>query len=133
MTRTTMALTVVLAATFALLVFGSPALAREGDVLVRGACSARSAVKLKLSEESRRIGIDAEVDQNRNGVPWTVTLTRAGTRVARAVRVTRPPSGSLEFRKLVANGVGPDVVRVVAIRRGERCTARATLGCLTRW
>jgi len=121
-----MALTVVLANALALLVFGSSALAKDGDVLVRGACSAGSAVKLKLSEESGRIEIEAEVDQNRNGVPWTVTLTRDGARVVRAVRVTRQPSGSFELRRLVANGAGPDVVLVVATRRGERCTARAT-------
>ena len=126
MTRTMVALTVALSGALALPALGSPALAKDGDVLVRGACSARSAVKLKLSEENGRIEIEAEVDQNRNGVRWTVTLTRDGARVARVLRVTRPPSGSFEFRKLVANGAGADVVRMVATRSGERCTARAT-------
>ena len=126
MTRTKVGATILATGVLALLALGPPALAKDGDVLVRGTCSARSAVKLKLSEENGRIEIEAEVDQNRNGVPWTVTLTRDGVRVARAVRVTRPPSGSFELRRLVANGAGADVVRVVATRRGERCTARAT-------
>jgi hypothetical protein len=126
MTRTKVGATILATGVLALLALGSPALAKDGDVLVRGTCSARSAVKLKLSEENGRIEIEAEVDQNRNGVPWTVTLTRDGVRVARAVRVTRPPSGSFELRRLVANGAGAEVVRVVATRRGERCTARAT-------
>ena len=126
MTGTKAALTVVLSSALALPALGAPALAKDGDVLVRGACSVRSAVKLKLSEENGRIEIEAEVDQNRNGVPWTVTLTRDGVRVARAVRLTQPPSGSFEFRKLVGNRAGADVVRLLATRLGERCTARAT-------
>ena len=118
-------LMLLLAGALGLLVVGSPALAKDGDVLVTGSCSARSAAKLKLSAENGRIEIEVEVDQNRNGVPWTVVLTRDGVRVARAVRVTRAPSGSFELRRLIANPAGSDVVRAVATRRGERCTARA--------
>ena len=126
MTRTKVALTLVLSGALALLALGSPALAKDGDVLVRGSCSARSAVKLKLSDEDGRIEAEVEVDQNRNGVPWTVVLTRDGARVARLTRVTKAPSGSFTARKLVANPAGADVVRAVATRRGESCTARAT-------
>jgi hypothetical protein len=126
MTRTMVGLTVVLSGALALLALGSPASAKDGDVLVRGACSARSAVKLKLSDEDGRIEAEVEVDQNRNGVPWTVVLTRDGTRVARLIRLTRAPSGSFTARKLLANPAGADVVRAVATRRGETCSARAT-------
>ena len=126
MTMIKVGLTLLATGVLALLALGSPALAKDGDVLVNGTCSARSAVKLKLSAENGRIEVEAEVDQNRSGVPWTVTLTRDGARVARAVRVTRPPSGSFTFRRLVSNGAGADVVRVVATRRGETCRARAT-------
>jgi hypothetical protein len=126
MTRTKVGLTVVLSGALALLALGSPASAKDGDVLVRGTCSARSAVKLKLSNEDGRIEAEVEVDQNRNGVPWTVALTRDGTRVARLTRLTRAPSGSFTARKLLANPAGTDVVRAVATRRGERCTVRAT-------
>ena len=125
MIKTNVGLAVLVTGVLALLALGSPALAKDGDVLVRGSCSARSAVKLKLSNEDGRIEIEAEVDQNRNGVPWTVVLTRDGARVARAVRVTRPPSGSFELRKVIANSAGADVVRAVATRRGETCTVRA--------
>jgi hypothetical protein len=126
MTRTKVGLTVVLSGALALLALGSPASAKDGDVLVRGTCSARSAVKLKLSDEDGRIEAEVEVDQNRNGVPWTVVLTRDGTRVARLIRLTRAPSGSFTARKLLANPAGADVVRAVATRRGETCSARAT-------
>jgi hypothetical protein len=126
MTRTKVGLTVVLSGALALLALGSPASAKDGDVLVRGTCSARSAVKLKLSDEDGRIEAEVEVDQNRNGVPWTVVLTRDGTRVGRLIPLTRAPSGSFTARKLLANPAGADVVRAVATRRGESCTARAT-------
>ena len=126
MTRTTAGLPLVLAGALALLALGSPALAKDGDVLVRGSCSARSAVKLTLSDENGRIEAEVEVDQNRNGVPWTVVLTRDGNRVARLTRVTTAPSGSFTARKVLANPAGADLVRAVATRWGESCTARAT-------
>ena len=126
MAKTKVGLTLVLTGVLALLAVGSPALAKDGDVLVRGTCTAGSAAKLKLSGENGRIEVEVEVDQNRNGVPWTVVLTRDGTRVARATRVTKAPSGSFSVRKLVANPAGADVIRAVATRRGETCTMRAS-------
>ena len=125
MGETKVGLTLVLTGALALLAVGSPALAKDGDVLVRGTCTARSAAKLKLSSEDSRIEVEVEVDQNRNGVPWTVVLTRDGRRVARATRVTKAPSGSFSLRKLVSNPAGVDVIRAVATRRGETCTIRA--------
>lgn len=125
MTTTKVALALVLAGALALPAMGSAALAKDGDVIVRGTCTAKSAAKLKLSRENGRIEVELEVDQNRNGVPWTVVLTRNGTRVARVSRVTRAPSGAFTVRRLIANPAGTDVVRAVATRRGETCTARA--------
>ena len=120
------AMVVGLCGALVLLTLGSPALAKDGDVLVRGTCSGSSTAKLKLSEEDGRIEVEFEVDQNRNGVAWTVVLTRNGARVARLVRVTRAPSGSFEARRVLANPAGADVVRATAQRRGESCSARAT-------
>ncbi len=126
MTKRHASLVVGLCAALVLLALGSPALAKDGDVLVRGTCSGASAAKLKLSEEDGRIEVEFEVDQNRNGVAWTVVLTRDGSRVARLTRVTRAPSGSFEARRVIANTAGADVVRATAQRRGESCSARAT-------
>ena len=81
---------------------------------------------LKLSNEDGGIEAEVEVDQNRNGVPWTVVLTRDGTRVARLARLTKAPSGSFTVRQVIANPPGADIVRAVAVRRGESCRARAT-------
>jgi hypothetical protein len=120
---------IAVAALVALLTLGSPALAKGGkerDVRVRGQCTGTSTAKLKLSEENGRIEVEFEVDQNRNRVPWRVELRRNGRLVAAGVAVTRAPSGSFEFRRVIANGPGADVIRATATRAsGELCTATA--------
>jgi len=114
----------------AALVLAVPAQAgvrKDGDLLVQGRCTAASTAKLKLSPENGRIEVEFEVDQNRNGIAWQVALRRNGVLVASGVRVTRAPSGSFEFRRLLVNRPGRDVIRATARRAsGERCTATAT-------
>jgi hypothetical protein len=103
------------------------ALAKDGDVLVAGTCTGASSSKLKLSEENGRIEVEFEVDQNRNGVRWSVALFRGTTRIARTTRVTQPPSGSFEARFVVANRPGRDTIRARAVSpRGEVCSGRAS-------
>ena len=126
MAKANVGLMLVLMGALAVPAVGSAARAKDGDVIARAACSAGSAAKLKLSGEAGRIEAEVEVDQNRNGVPWAVVLTRDGVRVARVVRLTRAPSGSFTLRRLIANPAGADVIRAVATRRGERCSVRAT-------
>ncbi len=127
MRRTTTLVCAGIAACVALLLAPTTAIAKDGDVLVAGKCTRATASKLKLSEENGRIEVEFEVDQNRNGVRWTVSLSRNGTRIARLVRTTRPPSGSFEARALARNGAGPDVIRARGVSpSGEVCTARAT-------
>jgi hypothetical protein len=126
MSKRTVVLTIVSLTALSLLVLGAPALAKDGDMLVRGTCTGASASKLKLGTENGRIEVELEVDQNRNGVGWTVVLTRDGTRVARMTRVTRAPSGSFSARRVIANPAGSNVVRATATRAGETCSARAT-------
>jgi hypothetical protein len=126
MSKRSVLLTIVSLMALALLALGPPALAKDGDVLVRGTCTGQSSSKLKLSEENGRIEVEFEVDQNRNGVRWNVVLMRNGARVAQLARVTRAPSGSFEARRVVANLAGSDIVRATARRAGETCSARAT-------
>lgn len=103
--------------------------AKDGDVLVRGACTGATTSKLKLSEEDGRIEVEFEVDQNRNGVRWTVTLRRPTALLVRTIRVTRGPSGSFELRRVVGNRAGPDRIIARATRSsGEVCRAAATFG-----
>ena len=114
-------------AVFVALVVLAPAAAKDGDVLVRGTCTGPSSSKLKLSEEDGRIEVEFEVDQNRNGVRWSVVLRRPSFVVARAVAVTRGPSGSFELRRVVADLAGSDRITARATRAsGEVCRATAT-------
>jgi len=130
MRRTPIALAgIALTAGLALAVAAGPATAKDGDVLVAGRCTHSSTSKLRLSEEDGRIEVEFEVDQNRNGVRWTVALSRDGRRIARLARTTRPPSGSFEARIVTANRAGADVISGRAVSSsGEICRARATFG-----
>ena len=102
--------------------------AKDGDLIRRGSCTASSSWKLKLSPENGRIEVEAEVDQNRNGQKWKVTLKRDGNVFWRGTRTTQPPSGSFEVRKLSRNAPGADriVVRARNPRTGEVCRGVAT-------
>ena len=103
------------------------ALGKDGDVRTRGTCSKASSAKLKLSAENSRIETEFEVDQNRSGVRWTVTLRRNGALSVSTKATTHAPSGSFSVRRLLANGSGRDVVSARAVSpSGEVCTARAT-------
>ena len=105
----------------------TPIAAKDGDVLVRGTCTNASTSKLKLSEEDGRIEVEFEVDQNRSGVRWSVTLRRATTVLLRTTRVTRAPSGSFEVRRVVADLAGSDRISARATSpSGEVCRVTAT-------
>lgn len=120
--------TLAVLALAAVAAFAPAAAAKDGDaVRVRGTCTQASTAKLKLSREDSRIEVEFEVDQNRNGVRWNVTLKRNGVRVASATAVTRGPSGSFEVRKLIARSRATDRITAVATRTGERCSAGAAL------
>jgi hypothetical protein len=121
---TTIIATLALAA--AALAVAPVASAKHGDgVRVRGVCSRGSIATLKLSPEDGRIEIELEVDQNRSGVPWKVTLRRDGARIASATAVTHAPSGSFSLRRLAAGAHG--TVGAVAARAGERCAVHASI------
>ena len=114
----------------ALLVGAAPAtFAKEGDVIREGACSGRSDWKLKLSRENGRIEVEFEVDQNRTGRRWRVRLFHDGVRFFKGRRVTQPPSGSFEVRRVRPNHSGVDGFRARARnpRSGETCSGRARL------
>ena len=109
------------------LAVATPSLAKDGDKIVRGTCTKASTSKLKLSEEDGRIEVEFEVDQNRNGVRWTVVLSRPSSVIVRTTRVTRAPSGSFELRRVVADLAGPDRITARATSpSGEVCRATAT-------
>jgi hypothetical protein len=94
-------------------------------VRVGGVCRQQSTSKLKLKADDGRIEVEFEVDQNRNGVPWKVTLERNGKLVSSKTAVTRAPSGSFSANRVLPGAHGKVVA--TATRAGERCSATATL------
>ena len=117
----------LLLALFALSLLAVPAaLAKSGKpgaVRIQGVCTKQSTSKMKLSGEDSGIEVEFQVDQNRNGVPWKVRLSRNG-KVIRSLTVrTRARSGSFEIRRVVAGRLGTDRIKAVATRSTETCTA----------
>jgi len=125
--RTLIAFAAVLAAA-ALLPALAPAKGSPG-VIRSGKCSGNATWKLKAKNDDSRIEIEFEVDQNRVGRRWNVSLNRGGTVVFRGTRVTRAPSGSFSVQRLVANPAGAN--RISAIARaaagGQVCRASLTV------
>jgi hypothetical protein len=104
------------------------ALAKDGDVRRQGECTGSSTSKIKLSPDDGRIETEFEVDQNRNGVRWKVTIRRNGKRALSTHATTRGPSGSFSVERRLADGSGADTFVARAVSpSGETCTARATL------
>ena len=117
-------------AAFAVALLAVPAALASGGnhrtIRVQGTCTQQSTSKLKLSSEDRGIEVEFEVDQNRNRVPWKVTLRRNGRAVASLRAVTRAPSGSFEIRRVLAGPLGTTRIVAVATRAsGETCTAKS--------
>ena len=123
----------VLAAAAGLSVLGgfgaSPAMAKAGDVIVTGTCSAGSTYKLKLGPRDGLIETEFEVDSNVVGQTWGVAMTDNGTLVFAGLRTTLAPSGSFTVRPRIRDRVGTDSVVAAAanLATGEVCVARASV------
>lgn len=105
----------------------SSAKSGDGRVQRAGSCSANSNWKLKAKPDDGRLETEFEVDQNRNGVTWDVTIKRNGRTAFTGTRTTRAPSGSFELTRRLGNAAGKDRITAVAKRAGETCTASLTI------
>ena len=103
-----------------------PALAKDGDVIRRGACSGTSDWKLKLSPENGKIEVEYEVDSNKAGQTWQVRIVKNGNVIFRGARETKGASGSFTVRLVTANTAGDDVFRARATHGDEVCAGSAT-------
>ena len=95
---------------------------------VAGTCTARSTAKLKVKSDDGRLETEFEVDQNRNGVSWTVRLRRNGKLVVTTSATTKAPSGSFSVERRLADPAGSD--RITARAKspsGEVCKASLTV------
>jgi hypothetical protein len=126
MSRSLIPFTLIL---FAAALLAVPAASAKGShpvAKVRGTCTQQSTSKLKVTREDRGIEVEFEVDQNRSGVPWKVTLRRNGARVASLKATTHGRSGSFEIRRVIADRAGKDRISARATRSGETCSASTT-------
>lgn len=119
-------LTILTALLLAALLPGVAPARDNPGVIKTGKCSNGASWKLKAKHDDARIEVEFEVDQNRRGVRWLVSLHRNGVLVGRRARVTRGPSGSFEVRFVTRNAPGADRFVARAARIGERCVARAS-------
>jgi hypothetical protein len=107
----------------------SATLAAGGRVVrATGSCTATSTANLKAKAENGRIGVEFEVDQNRNNRLWSVRTWDDSVRVFSGSRRTAAPSGSFTLRLLIRNRAGADRIRARATNAvtGEVCTATLT-------
>jgi hypothetical protein len=92
-----------------------------------GQCSAVSHSRLKAKLDDGRLETEFEVDQNRVGKRWRVTISMNGSTVFRSIRTTQAPSGSFEVRRLLAGGTGSHIVATAkSLSSGETCRAALT-------
>ena len=110
-------------------IMAAPVYAKGATVAKAGTCSAGSHWKLKLGVDGKVVETEFEVDSNRAGQKWNVTIGDNRTRVFTGVRTTTAPSGSFSVDRRIPNKVGLD--RVVATAKnaktGESCVGRASI------
>ena len=95
---------------------------------VTGSCTGSATAKLKAKPDGGRLETEFEVDQNRNGVTWTVTIRRNGVRAVSTKATTKAPSGSFSVQRRLANGSGSDRIGARATSpSGQVCTASITV------
>lgn len=94
-------------------------------IIKQGKCTGSSTWKLKVKSDDGRLQTEFEVDQNRVGKRWRVTLVRDGSTVFRGIRTTVAPSGSFTVRRLLAASAGTTriVASAKALQSGESCRA----------
>jgi len=101
---------------------------RKNEQRVAGSCTGGSTAKLKVKHDDGRIETEFEVDQNRNGVQWTVRIRRDGKRVVKTHATTTAPSGSFSVERKIADPAGSNRITGKATSpSGEVCTASATI------
>jgi hypothetical protein len=101
---------------------------KRAEKRVAGSCTGRSSAKLKAKPDNGRLEVEFEVDQNRNGVTWTVRMRRDGNLVVNTRATTKAPSGSFSVTRRIRNPRGSDrIVARATSPSGEVCRANLTI------
>jgi hypothetical protein len=131
MHKAVIAIIAVLASALVVLASTATAAGNKGGrgVVKTGKCSAASVWKLKAKSDDGRIETEFEVDQNRVGKRWRVSIARNGSTVFRGIRTTLAPSGSFSVHRLLAGpATGSRIVATAkSLSSGETCRASLSL------
>jgi hypothetical protein len=100
-----------------------------GGVRNSGGCSGATTWKMKAKADNSRLEVELEIDSNRVGQTWAVTITDNGAGIFSGNRVTQAPSGSFSVNRLTANRAGVDhfVGTARNAATGETCTAKVNI------
>ena len=130
-TRTATRLATVAVAALALTPLTGVGVAAAGDddfeEIRRGSCSGTADWKLKVKRDNGGLEVEFEVDSNRAGQTWDVTLRRNGTVFMSGTRTTQPPSGSFDVQRRISNAAGDDVIVGRAVHRASGQVCRGAL------
>ncbi len=102
----------------------APAIAAKGSAVIKtGNCSMSSDWKLKAKPDNGSLEVEFEVDSNKNGQVWNVTLKDNGSAFFTGQRTTHAPSGSFSVHRLTSNNAGTDTISAKATntKTGETC------------
>jgi hypothetical protein len=95
---------------------------------VSGSCTKSATSKLKVKPDNGRLETEFEVDLNRNGVRWQVTIRRNDKVVVKTSAKTKAPSGSFGVERRLGNAAGKDRISARATSpSGEVCTASLSI------
>ena len=102
--------------------------AARQEVRAKGTCGSGATSKLKLKNDDGRIEAEFEVDRNKVGETWRVTLSRDGKVLVRTRKTTKGRSGSFSLERRIADLPGADTVTARGVGpTGLTCTATVTL------
>ena len=100
----------------------------SGAKTVAGSCTKSATSKLKVKPDDGRLVTEFEVDQNRSGVRWHMTVRRNGKVAVKTSARTKGPSGSFTVERRLGNPAGKDRISARATSpSGEVCTASLSI------
>jgi hypothetical protein len=99
-----------------------------GRITATGTCTMSSSATLTVKRDNRRLETQFEVDQNRDGVTWTVEIDVNGKPVVAANATTDASSGSFSLERRLVNTIGSDsIVATATSPSGEVCSATVSV------
>jgi hypothetical protein len=93
----------------------------DGRVAAQGTCSGGGIWTLKAKHDDGRIEYEFQVDTNKAGQTWNVTVTDNGTKAWSGKRTTVAPSGSFSLDGTTGDRSGKDKIVATASRGAASC------------